>query len=183
MSILRMLLVGVAILISTQWVRADDKPTTQPTKNEPIDFRKLKELMPTEISGVTRSNSEGEKLSFGEFVISKATATYAKSDPGEKDPQVTVEITDYGSAKPMAAGLTAWQTIQIDKESDNGYERTTKIKDQPAYETYQNEGKSGNVQIFVASRFIVTLQTTNLSGEDVKKIAESLPIEKLAAMK
>jgi hypothetical protein len=183
MSILRFVIVGVAILISTQWIRADDKPTTQPAKSEPIDFRKLKELMPAELGGVNRSNNEGEKVSIGDFVLSKATANYRKAESGEKDPQITVEIMDYGSAQPMAAGLTAWQTIQVDKESDSGYERTTKVKDQPAYETYQNEGKSGNVQIFVASRFIITLQTTNLSGEDVKRIAESLPIEKLAEMK
>src|SRR5204863_5930939 len=112
-------------------------------------------------------------------VLSKATANYRKAEPGEKDPQISVEITDYGSAQPMAASMAAWQNIQIDKESDSGYERTTKIKDQPAYETYQNEGKSGNVQIFVAGRFIINLQTTNVSGEDIKKITENLPIEKL----
>jgi hypothetical protein len=154
-------------------------PASQPAKKTPIDFRKLKEMMPAELGGIKRSNNEGEKMTLGDFVISHARGEFQKPEPAENDPQIYVEIFDYIGAKDMAAVMTAWQSMEVDKESDTGYERTTKVKEQPAFETYQNEGKSGQIQIWVASRFYINVQTTNLTAEQVKKLAESLPIEKL----
>jgi len=178
-----MCLAAIIVLASVQVSWSDDKPATQPAKAPPVDFRKLKELMPAESAGVMRSSNQGERVSMGEYALSKATAEYAKSDAGEKDPRITIEISDFGPSNPMAAAMTAWQTLQIDKESDSGYERTTKVKEQPAYETYQNEGKNGQMQIFVGGRFLVNVQTTNLSPEDLKKVAESVPLDKLAELK
>jgi hypothetical protein len=158
-------------------------PASQPAKVQPIDFRKLKELMPAELAGIKRSNNEGQKTSLGEFQFSQASATYEKADAGEKDPHVTVEIMDYGAAPGMGQIAAAWQQLDIDKESDGGYEKTTKVKGNPAYETYTNESKSGQVQVWVGNRFYVNVNTTNLSGEELKKLVESLPLEKLAQLK
>jgi hypothetical protein len=184
MSHVRLICLLAFVFASFQWARADDsKPASQPAKVQPVDFRKLKELMPAELNGVKRSSNDGEKMTLGEFSFTNARAEYAKPEPGENDPNITVEIVDYGGAQGMAAAFTAWQQMEIDKESDNGYEKTTKVKDQPAYEQYQNEGKSGQVQVWVAGRFYVNVQTTNLSKEDLKKVAESLPIEKVKDLK
>ena len=154
-------------------------PASQPAKKPPIDFRKLKEMMPAELAGVKRSENNGEKVSIGEFNVSTAHAEYAKPEAGENDPRITVEIADYASAPEMGNVMTVWQQMEIDKESDNGYEKTTKVKEQPAYETYQNEGKSGQIQVWVAKRFYLNVQTTNLTAEQLKKLAESLPVDKL----
>ena len=178
-------LVAVAAACTVSIVRAEDeKPaTSQPAKVAPVDYKKLKEVMPAELAGIKRSNNEGQKTGIGEFVMTQATAEYQKPDAGENDPKVTVELTDYSSAIGMAEGMTAWSKIEIDKDSDSGFERTTKVKGQPAYETYQNEGKSGEIQLWVNGHFLLNVRTTNLSADDFKKLADSLPIEKIAALK
>ena len=173
---------GAIVLGGVQFAHAGEAPpASQPAKKPPMDFRKLKEFMPAEVNGIKRSKNEGEKVSFGEFTMSQATAEYAKAEPAENDPRIEIQIMDYAASPEMGAAITAWSQLQIDKDSDAGYERTLKIKDQPAYETYQNEGKNGQVQIWVEKRFYLNLQTTNLSGDDVKKLVESLPIDKLVA--
>lgn len=169
---------------SVSVVAAQQAPAaSQPAKVQPIDFRKLKELMPADAAGVKRSSNEGEKMNLGEMSFSKATAQFNKPEPADNDPSVTIEIVDYGGAPGMGEVITAWQQMEIDKESDGGHEKSTKVKDQPAYEQYRNEGKSGQVQVWVASRYYVNLQTTNVSKEELKKIADSLPIEKLKELK
>jgi hypothetical protein len=181
LSLIRVVVVASAIVLGgAQFAHAGEAPpASQPAKKPPMDFRKLKELMPAELNGIKRSKNEGEKITLGEFTMSQATAEYAKAEPAETDPRIEIQIMDYAASPEMGAAMTAWSQLQIDKDSDAGYERTTKIKDQPAYEEYQNEGKSGHVQIWVAQRFYLNLQTTNLSGDDVKKLLESLPIDKL----
>ena len=123
---------------------APHPPASQPAKKPPVDFRKLKELMPAELGGVKRSNNEGEKISArrnGRHA--RRARSIERRSRRENDPQIYLEIVDYAATPEMGNVMTAWQTMGVDRESDNGYERTTKIKEQPAYETYQNEGKSG----------------------------------------
>jgi hypothetical protein len=180
----RILVVMAAVLVGTfQFASAGEPPpASQPAKKPPVDFRKLKEVVPAELAGVKRSSNEGEKINIGELNISQVNAQFQKAEAAENDPSVTLQIVDYASAPEMGNVMTAWQQMNVDKESDNGFERTTKYKEQPAYETYQNEGKSGNVQIWVASRFYVNVQTTNLTAEQMKKLVESLPLEKLVEL-
>ena len=183
MSRSRISFIALLMLSSLRLALADDRSASQPAKVDPVDFRKLKELMPAEAAGVKRSNNEGEKVSIANFVLSKANAEYSKSDAGENAPRVTIEIVDYGGAPEMGMAAGAWSGMQIDKESDAGYEKTTKIKDQPAYEQYQKEGKSGELHVIVGGRFLLNIQTANLASEELKKIGESLPIDKILILK
>ena len=166
-------------------VRAEDeKPAaSQPAKVQPIDYKKLKELMPAEVAGIKRSNNEGQKNGIGEFVISQATAEYQKPEGGDNAPSVHIELIDYGGAAGMGEAIAAWSKMEVDKDSDSGYERTTKVKGHPAFETYQNEGKSGQLQIWVNNRLYLNVQTTNISVDDFKKLGDSLPVEKIAELK
>ena len=184
---IRTALVALAIVATSavSVVRAEDeKPAaSQPAKVAPVDYKKLKEVMPAELHGIKRSSNEGQRTALGDFAMSQATAEYQKADAGENDPRITIELTDYSGATGMAEGLTAWSKLEIDKDSDSGFERTTKIKNCPAMETYQNDGKSGEIQVWVGGHFLLNVKTTNLSADDFKKLADSLPIEKIAALK
>jgi hypothetical protein len=163
-------------------VRAEEKPASQPAKVEAVDFRKLKELMPAEVAGLKRTDNTGEKNKLGDFQLSTAKATYTKE--AENAPEVTIEIIDYGGAAGMSEGIAAWSQIEIDKDSDSGHEKTLKIADKyPAHESFQKEGQSGNLQIYVAKRFIVTITTSNLPAEQLQKTAEAIALDKLEALK
>lgn len=163
-------------------VRAED-----PKKTEPVDFRKLKELLPSTLLGLKRANAEGQKTKVGDFSMSTATATYegAKKDGDNADadaPHIEVTIVDYSGtqAGDLAA---AWAQADIDKETDGGYEKTLKVAGNPAYETWQSEGKSGALQLYVGKRYIVTVNATGLEKEKTVEAAKALPLDKLAALK
>jgi hypothetical protein len=178
----RIVLVGL-VAVGSFAVRAEDKPAaSQPAKVEAVDFRKLKELMPADAADLKRTDNTGEKNKIGDFQLSTAKATFTKE--GDNAPEVTIEIIDYGGAPGMSEGIAAWTQMEIDKDSDSGHEKTLKIKDKyPAYETFQKEGQSGNLQIYVAKRYIVTITTSNLPAEQMQKVAESISLDKLAELK
>jgi hypothetical protein len=167
------------------FVRADDKPAGDAPKPQAIDFRKLKEVLPTELNGLKRTEASGEKNGFGGMSVSTAKGEYkkAKDQDDEKEPSISVELLDYGGVD-MAKGLAmAWTMTEIDKESDTGYEKTIKVKGNPGLETWEKEGKHGHVQLLVGSRFILNVDTRNIDSAQVLKVVESMPLDKIAALK
>ena len=187
---------------------AEEKPAEKPKdkKKAVVDYRKLKELMPSTLAGLKRAEVEGERTAAGDFVVSTARATYApradaaagdadeaadgEAAEGEADAaaaedarSIELQIMDYGAMSDMAGAAAAWATLEIDQESDDGYTKTTKVDGHPAWEEYKNDGKSGSLQLFVAQRYIVTVNTTGLPVEDFQKIAAELPVDELAKLK
>jgi hypothetical protein len=171
---------SIVLLVALQFVRAD-QPATKPS--DPVDFRKLKEALPAELLGIRRTEANGEKNAMGQFKISHAHGSYVKDADKDDAPRVEVDITDYSGTQGMAEAMAAWATMELDRESDTGYEKTTTVGDYPALETYTNEGKYGQLQVFVAKRFIVQVTTTNVPADQLKKIGEELKVEKLAELK
>jgi hypothetical protein len=160
-------LIGVA--------RADDKEAA--SKGDAVDFRKLKELMPAELNGAKRTDCSGEKNKIGEMSMSHVTAKFKNGDADDA-PRIEVQVIDYSNVQ-MAQGMT----IEIDKESDNGFEKTVKVAGNPGFETWKKDAKHGEVNLLVGKRYIVSVQTDNVPAEQVIKIVEALPLDKLAALK
>jgi len=150
---------------------------------EAVDFRKLKEVLPDKLGDLKRTEHTGQKVKMDKFTISMASATYAKEDAGDNAPRIEVQIADYGATQGVVDGMTAWAKVEIDRETDDGYERTVKIATHPGFETCNKQEKSCQLLLFVAQRFLLTIQTTNLALDQMKKLAESLPLDKLAAIK
>src|SRR5262249_10855774 len=127
---------------------APTPPASQPAKVEPIDYHKLKDLLPDTLAGEKRSNAEGEKTSAGEVSFSRASAEYGDTSK-ENAPTYHLEIFDYSATPGMGEGMAAWQNLEVDKEGDNGFEKTLKLADQPGLESYHKEGKDGSIQVWV----------------------------------
>ena len=71
-----------------------------------------------------------------------------------------------------------------EKETSTGYEKSTTVGGQPGWEKWNIEGKDGEVNAFVAKRFILTVQGRNV--EDIKVLHDvvgKLDLARLAAMK
>ncbi|MDB5323306.1 MAG: transposase [Phycisphaerales bacterium] len=180
MNVARLSLAALVLVGLIGVARAEDKK--EAPKTEAVDFRKLKELMPAELNGLKRSECNGERNKIGDMSISQVTATYKKGDE-EGAQKIEVQVMDYSNLE-MAKGMAAaWTTIEIDKESDNGFEKTIKIKDNPGFLTWQKDGKHGQVQLLVGGRYVVSVQTDNIPSDQVIKVAEALPLDKLAALK
>ncbi len=177
----------VIVFAFTNSLRADNAATTATTAptSQPsaVDFRRLKEILPAELNGLHRTDANGQKIKQGDFVMATATGTYQKpNDDSDNAPKVDLTIQDFGANSDMMKGMTAWTALDIDNESDKSFEKTIKVSNFPAYQTFQTEGQSGTVMILVGNRFLVNLQTNHLSADDVKKITDSLPLSNLAAL-
>ena len=71
-----------------------------------------------------------------------------------------------------------------EKETENGYERGTKIGDYPGWEKWDKSDKSGELNVIVNKRFIVQLQGRNLGDPKVLRDAiASIDLNKLAALR
>ncbi|MCF2445516.1 hypothetical protein L0657_16250 [Dyadobacter sp. CY345] len=159
-----------------------DQAKTMQTKPavDPVNFRELKELLPEKVLGLERKESSGEKNGAMGFTISRAEATYA----GNSDESVHIEIFDTGGVAGVGTmALAAWTMADIDKETDKGYEKTTKIEGYKGYEKYNNESKSGELNVLVGDRFVVNVNGDNVSMEQLKSILSDLDLEKLAELK
>jgi len=149
---------------------------------EPVDFRTLKDMLPNRAAGLTQQESTGEKVGASGFNSSHAQAEYYLDD----DPRrIEIKIMDVGSMTSMVAFGMAWISLSIDKESSNGFERTTKISGHPALEKYEKNGdySSGETQVVVANRYIVEVRGTNVPFSDIQDAVKSIDLNKLESMK
>ena len=146
---------------------------------ETVNFRSLKELLPTDADGLARKEATGEKNGAAGFTISTATGKYANSDNSET---IELSIVD-GGGSAMMMGLAAWSMIDVDKETENGYEKTGKIGDNKSYEKYDNKDKDGEIAMLVSKRFIVTAKGRGVSMDKIKAALGDVDLDKLSALK
>lgn len=150
-------------------------------KVNPVDFRDLKSLLPEQIASLKRTNATGEKSSAMGINISKAEADY-RDEQGNK--KIDIEITDLGSITGLTAfAAYGWYMAEIDKETDEGYEKTFTYKGNKGYEKYNNKYQNGEISVLVAKRFIVEITGNDVSMDEIKSALDMIDIGKLESMK
>lgn len=147
---------------------------------EVVDFNKLKELLPAALPDMKRTNAEGEKTSAGGMTVSTASGQYES----EKGASMSIRITDMAGTGGMTAmALAAWSATSIDKESDSQIERTGTIAGYKSHEEYNKEGKSGSVDILIGKGFLVEVDGSDVTLDDLKKAAQKIDLKKLEALR
>jgi len=149
---------------------------------QPVDFRKLKELLPENLEDLPRENATGEKSSMMGLGTSKAEGRYrAEGQSGGID----VSILDFGSMRGITMMGFGWAMVDIDTESENGYERTVKYEGHPAYVKYESgsDWSRGEMSVMVADRFVVTAKGNNVTDEAIRKALDRVDIDELEDMK
>jgi hypothetical protein len=113
--------------------------------------------------------------------ISNANANYSDA---ENNVSIDLKITDLGSVSGLS-GMAAygWYMVDIDKEDDNGYEKTITYKGNKGYEKYDTQGKYGEISILVAKRFIVEANGNNVSMDQMKVAIDMIDFGKLEGWK
>lgn len=144
---------------------------------EVVDAKLLKELLPEEAAGFARKSAESEKTGAMGFMISRAEANY-KNDAGSID----VNIIDVAGTGALM-GMAAWSVMDMNKETENGYEKTTTYKGNKAYEKYDSKNKDGEIAVIVAKRFIVTVKGNNVEIDKVKETLDDIDFGKLEDLK
>lgn len=142
---------------------------------EAIDFRELKALLPERLAGMERTSIEGEKTGMGGFKYSVAKASYEAGDA-----KIEISIVDGAGFAGVVTGMAAWSLVEVDRETDNGYERTTTINGHKAFETYDSKRKEGQISVIVEDRFIVNIEGDRIaSDKDLKRAFDALNLDKL----
>lgn len=160
---------------------------------EPVDFRRLRDLLPESVAGMARENAGGETSGAMGMRISKAEATYrydetVGSGDRRRPGSIGITITDAGALGGLGTmGIAAWAAVEIDRESDRGYERTTEHGGHPAHEKFERTGEGelgrGEMQVMVAKRFIVEVRGSRVTMEQVKDAMGSIDLDALVEMK
>ena len=149
-------------------------------KVETVSYQELKALLPESLPGMKRTDATGEKSSAMGMQVSNAEGRYS-SDDGSS---TTIKITDIGSMTGLA-GMTAyaWAKVDIDRESDTGYEKTTSFNGYKAHEKYDKSSKSGEISVLVGDRFIVEVDGSNVDMDAIKSTLGKVDLGKLNSMK
>ncbi|MBK8322829.1 MAG: hypothetical protein IPL06_08840 [Betaproteobacteria bacterium] len=146
---------------------------------EPVDFRTLKDLLPESLAGLKRVSSEGSRTKVMGIAASTAEAVYQDGKGG----RMKVAITDAGTLTGLAAVAVAWINVEIDKEGDSGYERTTTIEGRKAYERYEKASKTGKLDVVAAGRFLVAAESTGLDMKAFRAAIAKIDLARLDALK
>jgi hypothetical protein len=143
-----------------------------------VDFRALKTLLPAAVGGLKRVSATGEKNSVMGLGASQAEGKYE----GSGDAWLKVKILD----APMVGGLTALglqlAATEIDKETEDGYERTTTLGGNKALEKYDGKSKRGEVKMMVGNRFVVEIEGAGVPMEVIKEAVGKVDLARLQAL-
>ena len=151
------------------------------TASDAVDFRVLKELLPDEINGMPRTSSDGEKNSAMGFTMSRAEARYETQGTNSS---IKIQISDVGAMTGAAAMATyAWASVEVDRENQTGYEKTTTIKGYRGYEKFDRQTNYGELSLMVGGRFMVELEGNEVGMDALKAALDKLDLGKLAGMK
>ncbi len=132
-------------------------------KVQPVNFRELKKVMPDNIAGLERTSNTGETTGAMGFKVSTAKSKYVDGDQNIK-----VEVTDVAGFGGALLGLASWSQLEVDKETDDGYERTTTFNGHKAYEKYDGKRKRGELKLLFNDRVVVQVTGRGVEMDDLK---------------
>lgn len=139
----------------------------------------LKGFLPAELPGLKRTNASAEKTDSMGMNLTTAEGRY-NADGSETS--VSIKLTDVGNMSgPIRMGMTAWAMAQFNRETDNGYEKTTTYDGYKAYEEYNTQDKNGTLRLWIADRFVVEVEGNGMTMDTLKQMLGKIDLKKLAA--
>jgi hypothetical protein len=142
-----------------------------------ISASSLQDRLPESIDGMARGDSERSETGTMGFKISSATATY--SDDARS---LEITLTDVGGTGMLAAMGAAWAMVDLDRSSNDGYEKTVTIDGNRGYEKEEryDGGRNTELSVIVGGRLLVKLDGTNVAMDVLRRALEDLKVNELA---
>jgi len=144
---------------------------------QPVDFRKLKEMLPETLAGMKRVEATGQSGQAMGIKGSSATARYTDGAGAS----INVDISDMGSLAGLA-GLASRFDPSMEKETDTGYERTSKVNGQIVHERYDRRAKNGEISIILAERFNVAVRGNGVDAATLQGAIQQIDMAGLVAL-
>ncbi len=144
-----------------------------------VDHRELKALLPEKIGQFTRKSASSERNSAMGMTMVTAEATYE----GPKGGQLKLTLSDLAGAGAAAVfGRMTMAAVEVDREGDEGYEKSRLISGHKALETYRHRDRSGNI-VLQADRFQVEVQGSQIPPEILSEAVQAIDLKALTALK
>ena len=149
---------------------------------EAVDFRELRTIMPDRIRNMEKGKSNGERTGALGFRISQVDQMFYEEDGNG---QIEISVVDLGGLKNVASMGLDWLKLDVDRETDEGYERTRTYRDHPVLD--KCDSMSGTMRCemtaFVSRRFVVSLKSRDMEAGMLERVLEDMDIRKLERMK
>jgi hypothetical protein len=144
---------------------------------EPVSFRELQVALPSVAGWTMDGKAKGEKMT-SPVPFSQTEARYTKGEAS-----MDVKVVDSGFSQMLVAPWAMFLTTGYEKETDEGYEKSTKVAGHPGFERWNSEDKSGELNFVVGKRFLVTVEGRDLAdAKDLHAFAEKMDLAKLASL-
>jgi hypothetical protein len=144
---------------------------------DPVSFHDMQALFP-ELDGWQKAKPTGEKMS-SPFKYSQAEVQYTKDDA-----RITLKMMDSGFNQLLLTPYAMFLTAGYEKETSDGYEKSTKVNGEPGWEKWNDSGKDGELNALVGKRFLVQIEGRQIT--DIKalhELAGKIDMAKLSALK
>lgn len=150
-------------------------PNAKPV--EPVSFRDLQTAF-GDIDGWEKGKPTGERMS-SPINFSRAEVDYRKDDS-----RIQIQISDSAFNQMLVMPYSMFLTAGYEKETQDGYERSTKVGGHPGWEKWNSERKNGELNAIVAKRFIVQIEGRDIADMQVLHSAmATVDLAKLASLK
>jgi len=147
-------------------------------KGEVVNFRDLQKHLTEDLAGMERISKGGETTGAFGIKISNAEAKYKTDDGGT----VKVTITDTGGIGAGIMGVAAWSTIEVDKEDENGSERTYDLDGNKAFEKINKRNNSCELSVIAKGRYVVATDCRNCKIKTLREAIDEMDLDDLPAL-
>lgn len=141
-----------------------------------VDPNVLKALLPDNVAGAPRTEISAVTAGAAGMGGSDAEATYQNGDT-----HITLKVADIAAAGGLAA-LAGAVNVQEDRETATGYEKVHTVDGRLTTEKYDNQDKSGEYSVMVASRFLISAEGSGVTMDALKAAVASVGPDKLEAL-
>jgi hypothetical protein len=148
-------------------------------KVEALAPDRLKGFLPDTLGGLKRTEASAERNGALGMQVATATARYGDESGGRS---LKLEVTDMGGAKGVLA-VASHANIEEDRQTDSGYVKTYQQGGSLIHEQWDNASKEGEYSAVVADRFMVKVQGSGSSIDELKSALGGVDMTGLAALK
>ena len=127
---------------------------------EPVQFQDLQAALP-QVSGWERGTPTGERMT-APVPFSQAEADYTMGEAN-----VSVKVVDSAFSQMLIAPWAMFLTAGYEKQTGDGYEKSVNLGGNPGFERYSTADKSGELNVVIAKRFLVTVEGDNIADTKV----------------
>ena len=145
---------------------------------QPIARDQLKSLLPDSAGGLARASSEGSSGSFAGIAGSSANATYGNAGNGT----IEVDVADLGNMGGIAAIANIGANLQIESETDSGYEKNVDVDGRKVHEKWTNDGKHSDLMEIIDNRYAIGVTGTGVDIDTALAALKSVDVAKFQSL-